>query len=130
MSRPRRAGAARVWRATAILITLTACSPGSGEADHVAEPPPGGPPGIRGTITARRPDVLLVEENPADRAGTAKASVRLTPQTRIRRQGGGAAPPDSLRVGRRVSVWFAGPVAESYPVQGTAAAVVLENDGG
>ncbi len=39
----------------------------------------------------------------------------------------GAAVAD-LEEGQRVKVWFDGPVAESYPVQGTARAVLIVSD--
>jgi len=89
-------------------------------------------PGIRGLIT--KSDLtddggaILVEEDRAGAAGQQKASVRVTGQTRIyRRTGPGLeqAERSALTVGKPVTVWFDGPVAESYPVQGTAAVIVV-----
>ncbi len=130
--------------ATTVLLSLTACSSigntgTSGSA--VIEGPstskaelPLNDPGIRGTITKSESLAgslsILVEENPSDLSGSQKASVRINDKTGIYRRAGS----DLLRVdrallspGEKVSVWFEGPVAESYPVQGTAAAILLES---
>jgi hypothetical protein len=123
------------WRAGClpagvVVILLTACGP--------SEMPPTGQPSITGVITSAERvsggnDVIariVVEENPAESAGSAKASVRLTRHTRIvahERVSTESNPLDALVTGARVSVWFTGPVAESYPVQATADVVVLEH---
>lgn len=90
-------------------------------------------PGIRGVITKADSSAgssnILVEENPADASGSNKASVRIKDQTKIYRREGGRLENSSasaLTVGKQVSVWFEGPVAESYPVQGSASIVVIE----
>jgi|SRR5665811_1323529 len=95
---------------------------------------PDSDPGIRGVITKADSTAgsryILVEENPADMAGSQKASVRLTDQAKIYRRSGQGIEKinrEDLASGNKVSVWFEGPVAESYPVQGTAAVVVLED---
>jgi hypothetical protein len=85
-------------------------------------------PSIRGTITQRAPERILIEEEPLDSAGSAKASVRLTRSTLVVRGSGEAVHPDELQVGRKVSAWFEGPVMESYPVQATAGAVRIETE--
>jgi len=57
-----------------------------------------------------------------------RAIVTVTPDTAWRADDGRAvdAPPlDASLAGRRVAVTFTGPVAESYPVQATAASVTL-----
>jgi hypothetical protein len=57
-----------------------------------------------------------------------KAVVTLTPDTRIyQREPNGKSPVQfgSLRLGDKVQVRFAGPVAESYPVQARAAEVLI-----
>lgn len=72
----------------------------------------------------------MVEENPGDAAGSQKASVWLNDKTKIYRrssQGLEKIGREELASGKKVSVWFDGPVATSYPVQGTAAAIVLED---
>jgi hypothetical protein len=117
----------------ALLILLTACA-------GPPEMPPTSQPSISGVITrAERVSAgndviarIVVEENPAESAGSAKASVRITPRTRIIAREGASSrsnPLDALIEGARVSVWFTGPVAESYPVQATADVVVLERGG-
>lgn len=95
--------------------------------------PPSGPPSIEGTITdvriaGEQLTVIRVEENPEDSAGSAKASVTVSNTTRVygaRGSGGMERLRDELRRGRRVRVWFLGPVRESYPVQARASALEL-----
>lgn len=90
-------------------------------------------PDITGVITtleasggAGHLGVVRVETVPDDEAGTPKALVTITAGT-----GFEGFPVDGdpgftlLQVGQRVHVWFAGPVRESYPVQGTAARIEL-----
>lgn len=91
-------------------------------------------PGIRGVITkadsTAGSSYILVEENPADASGSNKASVRIKDETKIYKRSGAGIEKSSetaLMVGKQVSVWFEGPVAESYPVQGSASVVVLED---
>ncbi|HEU5305414.1 MAG TPA: DUF3221 domain-containing protein, partial [Gemmatimonadales bacterium] len=81
-----------------------------------------------GTITHKSDDRLLIEEEPLDSVGSAKASLRITSSTRVLQSSGEASRPEELRIGQRVSAWFAGPVMESYPVQGTAGAVRIEGE--
>jgi Protein of unknown function (DUF3221) len=85
-------------------------------------------PSIQGTLTRRSQDRILVEEEPLDSSGSAKASVRLTGSTSILRGSGNPARQSDLAVGQKVSVWFGGPVMESYPVQATAAVVRIDNE--
>lgn len=92
--------------------------------------PPTDPVGIRGTITAKEPgdgrSASITVEGPAQQpAGAAsdKARVTITPQTRFYDEAGNPNDPAKLKVGVNVNVWFEGPVAESYPVQGSAKAV-------
>jgi len=87
-------------------------------------------PSIQGTVTRKSPDRILIEEEPLDSTGSAKASVRLTSATRVLRSSGEASRRDDLRVGQKVSAWFDGPVMQSYPVQATASAVRIESEDG
>lgn len=94
---------------------------------------PAAEPSIQGIITHVDPageaiGRILVEENPAQSAGSAKASVRITQGTRIVTVAGERARGSfqDLAVGRRARVWFTGPVMESYPVQATAEVVAVE----
>ena len=91
-----------------------------------------GSPDITGSITSvsGRADgvTVLVEADPAHPSVGDKASVAVTSSTRITRrvQGGEAAATlRELVPGRTVEVWFDGPVATSYPVQGKAQALVI-----
>jgi hypothetical protein len=52
-----------------------------------------------------------------------KASVRITPETLIFSPGGSSGDASLIASGVGIRVWFEGPVAESYPVQGTAGAI-------
>lgn len=110
------------------LLLLASCASRTG-----SETLPTTNPSIRGTITQVSPDeprTVLVEENPGEKSGSNKASVRLTGETRLlRRSGEGVqrAAPDDLAVGQTVSVWFTGPVRESFPVQADAGTIVIED---
>lgn len=112
-----------------LLVALVSCAAGTG-----GETVPATEPSIRGTVTQVSPDeprTVLVEENPGEESGSNKASVRLTGETRVLRRSGEAvqrAAPADLAVGQTVSVWFTGPVRESFPVQADAGTIVI--DGG
>lgn len=84
-------------------------------------------PSIIGRITAIALPEIVVEENPAESHGSAKANVRITDKTRVLHQGNSVAGADKLVVGQTVKVWFAGPVMESYPIQATAGVIVIES---
>ena len=77
---------------------------------------------------------ILVEEQPDRPVGGPgppagdKASVTVDTGSQILRQAGegyAEAAFDDFEVGQVVHVWFSGPVAESYPVQAGAMAVVI-----
>lgn len=112
---------------TLLLSLLVSCASGTG-----SETVPVTEPSIRGTITQvspGEPRTVLVEESPGEESGSNKASVRLTGETRLLRRSGEAvqrAAPEDLAVGQRVSVWFTGPVRESFPVQADAGTIFIE----
>ena len=91
-------------------------------------------PGITGAITylaagtggAASLGSITVEggEQP-EGAVSDKAVVKVTKETAIFDAEGKPSTPDKLQVGTEVKVWFTGPVAESYPVQGAASAVQI-----
>ena len=83
-------------------------------------------PDLRGVITARAGETIRVETTPGDSAGSAKAVVGLTRLTWITSARGDQLSPDALLVGQRVAVWFTGPVAESYPIQGEGLRIIVE----
>ncbi|MEZ6141989.1 MAG: DUF3221 domain-containing protein [Zavarzinella sp.] len=67
------------------------------------------------------------ERNPAFEYD--KASVRVNEKTKILRLQGDKLVPATLKdlkEGGQVDVWLVGPVAESYPVQGTAGKIVIK----
>jgi hypothetical protein len=86
--------------------------------------------GIRGEITevSRSAEVVLVEEDPSDRSGSAKGEFAVTGETEILEQRDGDLAPvafEELRVGQMVEATYSGPVAESYPTQGVAGRIVI-----
>jgi hypothetical protein len=105
-----------------------ATQPDTTAADD-AEPPVvseiPGPASSSGDVIA----TLMVEENPADRDGSAKARVYVTRDTRILRRGSQGievADPAALEQGRRVQVWYLGPVLQSYPARATGGVILVE----
>lgn len=83
---------------------------------------------VRGSITSISGAVVLVEKDPADESGSPKGAFAVTGETEILRQQGGEQVPasfDALRVGQLVEAEYAGPIAESYPSQGTAGSIVI-----
>ena len=117
---------------TIVTLSAFACGdPAHPADDHAASDAarlelPTSAPDIRGTITAVEARRIRVEEVPAEQSGSAKASVAFDDRTPILRRAGGRATADALVQGAVVSVWFTGPVAESYPVQARARAIVVE----
>lgn len=109
----------------AVVLALSGCGASA----------PTEPPGITGVITALSEPLagapsggavatMLVEaEEPSDTAVSDKASVTVTSETELLDATGAATSPEALAEGQTVEVWFEGPVAESYPVQGTAGTV-------
>ena len=108
---------------TFFILSAAGCSEGQ---DIIQEP--GSRVGIRGIIT----DISLTEDGAAimvegqveEDTEYDRASVKINADTMIQKDDMSRLfeIPD-LRVGDRVEVYFTGPVAESYPVQGTAAIV-------
>lgn len=83
---------------------------------------------VQSSITSISGSVVLVEENPADESGSAKGAFTVTGETEIFRRSGDLQFPasfDDLRVGQLVIATYTGPVAESYPTQGTAGSIVI-----
>ncbi|PKQ19619.1 MAG: hypothetical protein CVT66_09235 [Actinobacteria bacterium HGW-Actinobacteria-6] len=105
------------------LLTLAACSPA----------PPKEAASISGVITTVTPGYgtlgsILVEGPAGSTSAYDKASVSITASTTLLRKttdGYEGTSFADLDVGMSVDVWFTGPVAESYPVQATASALVV-----
>jgi hypothetical protein len=109
--------------AAVLLLALAACP-------RSPPPRPSEPPSIQGEITAinrsgERLGTIRVEAVPDDSAGSAKAVTRVTQRTEIRR-GETVLEFNALEIGQWVSVWFTGPVRESYPVQADAAFIQID----
>lgn len=105
----------------AALLCAGACGPAAG--------PPARQADLAGLVTSVGDGTrtILVEESRDPNTG-AKASVTIDSSTRIWAGTGQSVTrvlPDVLRVGASVRVWFDGPVAMSYPVQGKAADIAL-----
>jgi hypothetical protein len=80
------------------------------------------PPTSDGSVT------VLVQDGKDPSGAALAASVRVPASAAVLRSSDGGytkASPDDLREGDAVRVWFTGPVAESYPVQATAATVII-----
>lgn len=99
--------------------------------------PPSDAPGTTGTVTAvetgstgDEPALVMLVEGGSQPEGAVsdRATVTITESTRVFAADGSEAAVDDLSEGVGVKVWFSGPVAESYPVQGTASDVQLTSD--
>ena len=107
---------------------------GEGDARGVPAPAPPVQFNIQGTVLSVTTDPatglgsLLVKGKPIGQSGVDYASLRVTKDTVIVRQSGDVTVTVSLAVlavGQTVKVALVGPVAESYPVQGTAGTIVI-----
>jgi hypothetical protein len=93
-------------------------------------------PSIRGVVTSAAngggstlagiSGSILVEATARPASGYDKAVVAWDAETRIARRDGTPVAADELAKGVSVSVWFTGPVRESYPVQAVARLIVVE----
>lgn len=118
------------------ILTLTGCTDPPGDASTPAGPDADAleavlreSPSIRGELTGRLGSGrILVEEDPDEIRAYAKAWVDLERATRVFRADGTRASTDDLTSGLRVSVWFTGPVRESYPVQAVGDVVLIEGE--
>lgn len=93
---------------------------GGPERPVVCPPECGGGPGMR---------AVLVEETPNDANAGDKSRVAVPVEARVLSLAGGRVTEigfDALRVGQRVTAWFSGPVAESYPTLSTAAVILVD----
>lgn len=115
----------RAMIALAVCMAASACAtPGE----------PSESPSVVGAIAQvqqdRTPTRFLVEHVTSGTAGEPTAWVDVVSRTRIyerRETGLVRVSADALQVGDRVTVWFTGPVRESYPVQAVGGTIILEN---
>lgn len=108
---------------TAGILIFSGCS-----IDNVGVNPTYTEPGIRGLITEKNSGngnvSILVEGNIEEDTQFDKALVKITDDTMIQKDDMSRLfEVKDLKVGDRVEVYFTGPVAESYPVQGAASIV-------
>ncbi|HET9809267.1 MAG TPA: DUF3221 domain-containing protein [Candidatus Limnocylindria bacterium] len=112
------------WPALLLALLIMGC----------AERTPSRAPDITGQITrattsvvdASRRITVLVEAVPSDVSGSPKALVTVDRSTRVFHANPKVSPKvEDLLPGTTVSVWFEGPVAESYPVQGRAGTLLI-----
>lgn len=117
------------YLAMLLLVAVAGCSPGDRhrpDGPSARGLPPAEPPSITGTVTAVGPGrTLRIEERPQEPAGSEKAQVRVPEGARIIDSAGARLAFEEIRAGEVASAWFTGPVAESYPVQATASAIVV-----
>lgn len=88
---------------------------------------PDSEPMMTGLITEYKSGRILVEENPSQMSGN-KCWLAITEKTEIFVERDGTAhktTSDDLLIGQQVRVWVFGAVAESYPCQGSADAVLI-----
>lgn len=139
----------RLFGSLMLLAAVAACNSGRATTDtpdgsrnaadsaaRYAADLPKGPPSLRGTITSVQPartapsrNMIRVEERPNQSSGDAKAVVSVSSTTVIYEREGTALvriPFERIQTGWSADVWFEGPVAESYPVQATAGALVVQ----
>lgn len=110
---------AMVSLAVMIVVSLASCT---------ELKPPDRAPDISGTIMSVDQGSILVVDTEGTGSGHTQAAVSVTPTTLVFEQG-----PDGVEVvleaelvsGSGADVWFTGPVAESFPVQATAEAMVI-----
>lgn len=112
----------RVVLVLVMVLIAAACAEGSDSG------PPQTAPYIRGVVTSVTPDLILVEEAPDGN----RASLRTPdgmPVWRVAANGDAEpAQISDLANGQTVDAWVSGPVAESFPVQATADAVLIRTD--
>ncbi|HVF02609.1 MAG TPA: DUF3221 domain-containing protein [Rubrobacteraceae bacterium] len=118
--------------AMALIGAVPALAQSTVNGDQGANPPGGDGGSVRGTITDLSGSVVLVEADPSANSGP-KGYFTVTDETEIVRLEDDqrvVASFEDLAVGQQVQTAYAGPIAESYPPQGSAESLVILNDGG
>jgi len=130
----------RALAALAVFAALSAAAVGCGGAADADPSPtavrssPSGVADITGTVVRLDPGgdgsglTLLVVADAGVPSAVDRASVRVGAETIVWAAAGDARREltmGDLEKGQEVAVWFAGPVAESYPVQASAGAVAV-----
>ena len=82
---------------------------------------------ITGTITeVGQPGGYRIRGEPGTSYRVNEAYFRVDAETELRRADGTAATGADLIVGRNMTLWITGPIAESHPVQVRAKTIVLK----
>jgi hypothetical protein len=108
------------------------CGGSTAQPASSATAPPSTPAGITGTIHDLTTNadtglpVLLVVDDGAIQGSVDRAMVTVAADTVVWMLKGGRGTAADLGAGQMVSVWFDGPVAESYPVQAKAAEIEIQ----
>lgn len=110
----------RASLAAILLAVLAGCAP------TTRSTVPAGDASFAGRIATRDANSVLLVATSVQPAGSDQASVRVREDTRLLHASGAPATMADLQVGRHVRAWFDGPVMESYPVQATAGAIVID----
>jgi hypothetical protein len=121
---------------TALLVLGAAvvggCGGSTAQPASSATAPPSTPADITGTIhdltmneETGFPTLLVVDDGSIE-GSVDRASVTVTADTVVWMLKGGKGTAADLGAGQMVSVWFDGPVAESYPVQAKAGTIEIQ----
>jgi len=110
-------------------VVVGGCGGSTAQPASSATAPPAVPADITGTIheltvgADTGSPVLLVVDDGELKGTLDRAQVTVTPDTVVWMLKGGRGADADLGAGQMVSVWFDGPVAESYPVQAKAGVI-------
>ena len=132
MRHPRRALAALAALLVLGVAVVGGCGGSTAPPASSATAPPSTPADITGTIHDLTTNAdtglptLLVVDDGAIKGSVDRASVTVTGDTVVWMLKGGKGTPGDLGAGQMVSVWFDGPVAESYPVQAKAGVIRIQ----
>jgi hypothetical protein len=85
------------------------------------------PPDITGTVTLLGHDRARVEGGASTSGALKTAIVTLSSARTITWADGRTATAADVQSGDLISVWFAGPARESYPVQADAERVIIDS---
>jgi hypothetical protein len=110
-----------------VLFASLACAGLAACADAARVAPPASAASFAGRIATLDGEAMGLVATSVQPAGADRATVRLVAGTRVYLADGAPVGVEALRVGQGVRAWFDGPVMESYPVQATAGAIVIDD---
>lgn len=116
---------ARVVVGLLAAVVAVACQGSSAEPDAAALA--NEPFFLTGTITeVGQPGGYRIRGEPGTSYRVNEAYFRVGAETELRRADGTPATTADLVIGREITLWITGPIAESYPVQVRAKTIVLK----